>query len=125
MAKVLGIGGVFFKANDPTKLGSWYQDVLGIEMGDYGAMFTPQAMPESSYTAFSLFKASTDYFDVAGKKTQQSYLINLLVDDLIAVLANIERHGGKQVGVVEEYDYGKFGWFTDPEGNKIELWQAS
>lgn len=124
MAKVIGVGGVFFKASDPQKLGKWYQDVLGIEMGEYGATFDPKHIPEQAYTAFSLFKAKTEYFDVPGKSPQQPFLINFLVDDLYAVLANVEKNGGTLVGEPEEFDYGKFGWFADPEGNKIELWQA-
>jgi predicted enzyme related to lactoylglutathione lyase len=125
MAKVVGVGGVFFKANDTQKLSDWYKDVLGINMGEWGAVFEPADMPAKSYTAFSLFKADSNYFDVPGKSVQQSFLINLLVDDLDGVLANVASHGGTLIGTPESFDYGKFGWFADPEGNKIELWQPS
>lgn len=124
MAKVVGIGGVFFKANDTENLNRWYQEVLGIEIGEYGATFAPDKIPKNAYTAFSLFKSTTDYFDVPGKSKQQGFLINFLVDDLYGVLANVQQNGGTLIGEPEEFDYGKFGWFADPEGNKIELWQA-
>ena len=123
MAKVLGVGGVFFKANDSKKLADWYQKTLNIEIGEYGAVFKPETIPPTGYTAFGIFKAETKYFDVPDKTQQQPYLINFMVDDLFAMLIKIEKNGGKLIGKPEEYDYGKFGWFADPEGNKIELWQ--
>ncbi len=119
MAKVLGVGGVFFKSKDTTKLSNWYRDVLGIEMGEYGATFTPESMPKKGYTAFSLFKQETNYF----APSKQPYMINFIVDDLAGVLKNIEQNGGTLCGEPEEFEYGKFGWFLDPEGNKVELWQ--
>ncbi|NVK23563.1 MAG: VOC family protein [Gammaproteobacteria bacterium] len=119
MAKVLGVGGVFFKANDPTTLSKWYAKTLGIRMSAYGATFSPGNMPEEGYTAFSIFNKDTEYF----KPSEQTYMINFVVDDLFAMLLNIEKAGGKICGKPEEYDYGKFGWFLDPEGNKVELWQ--
>ncbi|MBU2916578.1 VOC family protein [Psychrosphaera sp. F3M07] len=119
MAKVLGLGGVFFKAKDTKKLSDWYHDVLGIDMGEYGASFKPESMPEKGYTAFSLFKQETEYF----APSKQEYMINFVVDDLLGLLIKIEANGGVICGKPEEYDYGKFGWFLDPEGNKVELWQ--
>jgi len=123
MAKILGVGGVFFKANDSVKLAEWYRNTLGIEIGEYGAVFKPESVPEAGYTAFGIFKGETQYFDVPNKDSQQPYMINFMVDDLFAMLIKIEKNGGTLVGKPEEYDYGKFGWFADPEGNKIELWQ--
>lgn len=123
MAKVIGIGGVFFKASDSAKLSQWYRDVLAIDIGEYGAMFKPNAIPEKGYTAFGIFKRDSNYFDVPEKEVQQEFLINFMVDDLFALLISIEKAGGRLIGKPEEYEYGKFGWFADPEGNKIELWQ--
>ena len=119
MAKVLGVGGVFFKANDPTTLSKWYADTLGIDMGAYGATFKSSDIPDNAYTAFSIFNADTEYFN----PSTQNYLINFIVDDLFGALLQVERAGGTLCGKPEEYDYGRFGWFIDPEGNKIELWQ--
>lgn len=119
MARVLGIGGVFFKANDPTTLAQWYADTLSIDMGAYGATFNSESMPEKGYTAFSIFNKDTEYF----KPSEQEYLINFVVDDLFGALLQVEKAGGTICGKPEEYEYGRFGWFLDPEGNKIELWQ--
>ena len=123
MAKVIGIGGVFFKANDSQALNEWYRKVLGINIGEYGATFKPEAIPSNGYTAFCIFNQESNYFDVPEKTPQQPYLINFLVDDLFAILIKVEKSGGRLIGKPEEYEYGKFGWFADPEGNKIELWQ--
>ncbi len=119
MAKVVGIGGVFFKANDPTTLSQWYAETLGIDMGAYGATFKADKIPENAYTAFSIFNSDTEYFN----PSKQDFLINFIVDDLFGALLQVEKAGGQICGKPEEYDYGRFGWFLDPEGNKIELWQ--
>ena len=125
MAKVVGVGGVFFKASDSQALSAWYRDVLGIEIGEYGAVFKADAIPAKGYTAFSVFKDESTYFDVPDKIQQQRFMINFMVDDLDAMLAQVKQHGGQLVGEPEAYDYGKFGWVVDPEGNKIELWQPT
>lgn len=119
MAKVLGVGGVFFKAKDPATLSTWYAETLGVDMGAYGATFKPESMPKQGYTAFSIFNADTEYFNPSA----QDFLINFIVDDLFTALIQVEKAGGTICGKPEEYEYGKFGWFLDPEGNKIELWQ--
>lgn len=119
MARVIGVGGVFFKANDPSTLSQWYAGTLGIDMGAYGATFKGSDMPAQGYTAFSIFNRDTEYF----QPSEQDFLINFMVDDLFGALLQVEKAGGKICGKPEEYDYGRFGWFLDPEGNKIELWQ--
>ena len=121
MARVLGIGGVFFKANDPSTLIDWYSEVLEIKMSAYGATFQRDTLPEGSFTAFSIFNKTTEYF----QPSQQEYLINFIVDDLDALLKKIEANGGVLCGTPEEDELGKFGWFLDPEGNKVELWQPN
>jgi len=120
MAKVLGIGGVFFKAKDPEQLGAWYQKWLGvpIEAPTY-AGFKPDTMPAGGLTVWSPCKADTDYFD----PSPQSFMFNLVVDDLEGALAQVTKGGATLVGEVQKFDYGSFGWFLDPEGNKVELWQ--
>jgi predicted enzyme related to lactoylglutathione lyase len=81
-------------------------------------MFAPAAMPPDAVTVWSPFAATTDYF----APSQSSFMINFVVDDLDSVLAQV-REGGAQVVGAENYDYGRFGWFVDPDGNKVELWQ--
>lgn len=122
MAKALGVGGIFFKTHDPQALMKWYQDALGIAdaSADYAA-FMPAAMPPGGCTVFSPFKASTEYFSPSTRE----FMFNLVVDDLDGALRQVQEAGGKLVGEVESFDYGRFGWFLDPDGNKVELWEPA
>ena len=121
--KVLGVGGVFFRSPDPGRLAGWYRDTLGLETESWGAThgtsFSPQAMPASSFTVWSTFASDTEYFG----DRRQSFMINLVVDDLDAALANVGEAGGKVIPEKEEHDFGRFGWFVDPDGNRVELWE--
>ncbi len=120
MAKALGIGGVFFRSEHPEKLGAWYQEWLGIPLEPpYGASFLPDTMPPGGYTVWCPFKTSTDYFDPSNK----GHMVNLVVDDLDGALAQVKEGGAEIVGEIEDLDYGRFGWFLDPEGTKVELWE--
>lgn len=121
MAKVLGIGGIFFKSTDPKKLCEWYSEHLNFDLdtGYDGASFKPQAMPENGMTVWSPFKRDTDYF----QPSNNDFMFNLIVDDLAAALAQVKAAGAQLHGEPEHFDYGSFGWFSDPEGNKVELWQ--
>ena len=121
MARVLGVGGVFFKAKDPGALATWYRNVLGLEMEDWGGtFFTPEAMAAQpgAGTVFSPFGADTDYFAPSTK----DFMINLAVDDLDGILASCARHG-LEAKVHADDDNGRFAHILDPEGTKIELWQ--
>lgn len=121
MAKVLGVGGVFFKAKDPAALSAWYRDVLGLAMQDWGgAFFTPDAMAAQpgAGTVFSPFAADTDYFAPSTKE----FMINLAVDDLDGILASCAAHG-VEANVTADDANGRFAHILDPEGTKLELWQ--
>ena len=122
MAKALGVGGIFFKSKDPKALMAWYQKVLGVpaESGDYASFF-PATMPAGSCTVFSPFKADTEYF----APSESSFMFNLVVDDLNGALHQIVEAGGTLAGDMQTFDYGRFGWFIDPDGNKVELWEPS
>jgi predicted enzyme related to lactoylglutathione lyase len=122
MAKVLGVGGVFFKSPDPEKLYQWYARVLGLEADPQsGVLFKPQDMPPNSMTVWSAFNASTDYF----APSTHEFMFNLIVDDVRGALQQVRDsgEGAQVVGQIAEYDFGKFGWFIDPDGNKVELWE--
>ncbi len=120
MAKVLGIGGVFFKSPDREALLKWYEDHLGMAATEHGSVdFRASELPSAGYMVWSPFVAETTYFKPSGK----DFMINLMVDDLEGVLRRIEAGGGRIVGEVEEYDFGRFGWFIDPDDNKVELWE--
>lgn len=120
MASVQGIGGVFFKSRDPKGLLAWYVEHLGFERApDHDSVsFKPATVPPGGFTVWGPFMESTDYFDPSDKP----YRLNLMVDDLEGALAQVKAGGGKIVGEIQEYEYGRFGWFIDPDGNKVELW---
>lgn len=120
MARVIGVGGVFFKSSDPERLRKWYVEHLGFpdEEGP-GVSFRSADQPADAYLVWGPFKQDTSYFDPADK----AYMFNLVVDDLQGALAQVERGGATIVGEIEEYEYGDFGWFMDPDGNKVELWK--
>jgi predicted enzyme related to lactoylglutathione lyase len=123
MQRVTGIGGIFFKSQDPTTLGEWYRKHLGIDVQSWGgAVFSwkGEANPEGvGCTTWSPFKADTAYF----APSTASFMVNFRVADLHALLAVLRGEGVTVMEKVEESEYGKFGWVLDPEGNKIELWQ--
>ena len=120
MARVLGVGGVFFRSDDPKTLAEWYQRWLGVPISfPHGASFPPDAMPPGGATVWSPFPRDTKYFDPPARE----FMFNLVVDDLEGALKQVREGGAETVGGVEDTDYGRFGWFIDPEGNKVELWQ--
>ena len=108
MKQVAGIGGFFFKANDPDKLREWYRAHLGIKAEkDGGAVFKWQhvdAPNQQRYTVWSPFPRDTDYF----KPSEKPFMINFQVENLDALLAQLKAEGG---------------WIMDPQGNQIELWE--
>ena len=122
MAKVLGVGGIFFKSENPEQLGNWYQQWLGVNIDESfgGSVFMAKDMHERGYTIWAPFKKDTEYF----QPSNSAFMINLVVDDLEEALKQVAEGGAELCGEpIEEEGFGKFGWFLDPEGNKVELWQ--
>ena len=120
MAKVTGLGGIFYKVEDPARTTAWYQETLGIG-GEWGAHFRWADEPgEDPYSLASPFKASTDYFDPSAS----TFMINFRVDDLDALIETLEAKGIEILGRQDE-EYGKFAWILDCDGLKIELWQQA
>jgi predicted enzyme related to lactoylglutathione lyase len=115
---VEGIGGVFFRTRDPKALREWYAQHLGIEMEDYGTTFTAK---EGDQTVWAPFPADTTYFGSG----DQHVMVNFRVRDLDAILAQLRRAGVAVDDRVEEIEFGRFGWATDPEGNRFELWEPA
>jgi len=107
MKRVIGIGGIFFKANDPEKLAAWYKKHLGLDVQDWGGV------------SFQEFEANTDYFN----PSEKPFMINYRVHDLDAVLAQLRSEGVDVDPKTEKSESGYFGWIMDPEGNRIELWE--
>ncbi|MGV9679952.1 VOC family protein [Nocardia sp. NPDC003482] len=117
MERVLGIGGYFLRAADPAALTAWYRDCLGLDAAD-NAVWQQQPGP----TVFAPFPADTDYF---GSRTQQT-MLNFRVRDLDAMLTQLRDKGANVAEEIQDMDgIGRFGWVTDPEGNRIELWQPA
>jgi predicted enzyme related to lactoylglutathione lyase len=112
------LGGIFFKAKDPKALAKWYRDNLGlqIEVGRADTSFNSEGPGEM--TVWAAFPADTKYFG-----TPLPFMVNYRVKNLDAMLAQLRAAGVKIDDKVEDYDYGRFAWATDPEGNRFELWQ--
>lgn len=122
MKRVTGIGGIFFKTEDSTRLKEWYSKHLGIVTDQYGAAFSWQdTQGKTGHTVWSLFKKDTEYF----KPGDQEYMINYRVENLEELLITLKEEGVQIVGEMETFEYGKFGWIMDPDGHKIELWEPN
>ena len=122
MARVTGIGGIFLKAKDPKALEAWYAEHLGIELAKWGGavfQWSDEVPATTGQTAWSLFPETSDHFGTSGQRA----MVNYRVDDLDALL---EKLAAANVSIDPKRDdapYGKFAWITDPEGNRLELWQ--
>ena len=117
MERVVGIGGYFLRAADPVALGRWYRDCLGLDADENG-LWQPGAGP----TVFATFESGSDYF---GSRSQQT-IVNFRVHDLDAMLAQLRRAGADVAPETQEMEgVGRFGWVTDPEGNRVELWEPA
>src|SRR4051812_36228769 len=118
MQRILGIGGIFFKAKDPKALAAWYAEHLGvpIEEGRTDGMLTESS---SATTVWATFPADTQYF----APSRAPFMLNYRVRDLDAMLAQLRAVGATVDDKVQDESYGRFGWATDPEGNRFELWQ--
>lgn len=124
MKKVIGIGGIFFKSKDPKALSAWYDKHLGLTNPGWGALLNPDEIKQhfpDGYQLWSPFKEDTTYF----APSSQSFMLNFIVADLHALLAELRNEGVEVMEKVEESEFGKFGWCIDPDGNKIELWEPA
>jgi predicted enzyme related to lactoylglutathione lyase len=121
--EVTGIGGVFFKARDPAALAAWYRDHLGVPAGEKPhALFTadgPDGTGTPAQTVWSAFPLDSTYFGPG----PAPLMINYRVRDLDAMLAQLRAAGVHVEERIEESAFGRFGWATDPEGNRFELWE--
>jgi predicted enzyme related to lactoylglutathione lyase len=117
MEHVLGIGGYFVRSADPSALGAWYRDCLGLDADENGLWHQ-----ETGPTVFATFDSAADHL---GAPEQQS-MLNFRVRDLDAMLAQLRSRGADVADEVQEMDgVGRFGWVTDPDGHRVELWQPS
>ena len=122
MAKVLGLGGLFFKSADEKATRLWYARVLGMEIADWGGAWFPAAAfsaQPGAGTVLQVMSAASDYIEPSTK----DYMFNLVVDDLAGVLARCREHGVEPLKVFSDDGNGRFAHVLDPEGRKIELWE--
>ncbi len=118
--RVTGIGGLFFKSKDPQASKDWYKKHLGFNTDDYGCTFWWKDQNNNDCsTQWSPFKDDTTYF----KPSNKPFMFNYRVENLEELLVTLKHEGVTIIGEMESYDYGKFGWVLDNEGNKIELWE--
>jgi predicted enzyme related to lactoylglutathione lyase len=116
MPTVTGLGGAFLRADNPKALYTWYEQHLGISTE--GGSFLFPAAAQKAYAVVAFFPRSSEYFPAS-----QPAMLNFQVDDLDALLAKLSSAGVTVDPKREDSEYGRFGWFTDPEGNRVELWQ--
>jgi predicted enzyme related to lactoylglutathione lyase len=124
MKKVTGIGGVFFKCKDAKKISEWYKTHLGMDTNQYGANFEwreAEDPTKTGSTQWSPFDEKTKYFEPSTK----DFMINYRVENLEALVAQLQSEGVTIVDKIETYDYGKFVHIIDVEGNKVQLWEPT
>jgi predicted enzyme related to lactoylglutathione lyase len=126
MKRVVGIGGVFFKCEDPKALGAWYERHLGIAPAPDGSGVNfgwrhEDAPERKGMTVWAPFSKDTKYFGTG----PSSLMLNYLVEDIDAVVAALKAEGVNVDEKREDHPYGRFAWGTDPEGNRFELWQPA
>jgi len=122
--RVTGIGGIFFKCNDPKKMRDWYQAHLGLNTSQYGAVFEWRQGADTTkkgFTQWSPFSEKTKYFEPSTK----DFMINYRVENLEWLVEALKNEGVTITDTIETYDYGKFVHIMDIEGNKIELWEPN
>jgi len=118
--RVTGIGGVFFKSDDPTASKEWYKKHLGFNIDNWGCTFWWKDKDgKEASTQWSPFTSKTDYF----KPSKKDFMINYRVENLVELLSELRKEGVTIVGDIQEFEYGKFGWILDNDGNKIEIWE--
>jgi len=122
MARAVGVGGVFLKAQDPKALSAWYAKHFGIAPAEETSLFFdgPSAV---GMTVFAHFPRDTEYFGPGAQQVPQQAMVNLRVDNLDEMLAQLAAAGVSIDPKREDYPYGRFAWIVDPEGNRVELWE--
>ena len=117
---VTGIGAFMFKAKNPLELRNWYAQHLGLPTNDYGATFWwHNEKNQKCTTSWSPIEQQTTYFE----PSEKSFMINFRVSNLVVLLTQLRQENIAIVGEIQEFEYGKFAWILDLEGNKVELWE--
>lgn len=120
--KVTGIGGIFFKCEDPSKLKDWYSSNLGLITNEYGAVFEfrkADGKQEKAYLNWSPMSKDTKHTEPSKK----DFMINYRVENIESLVEELKANGVTVLDEIESFEYGKFVHILDPEDNKIELWE--
>ena len=123
MARITGIGGVFFKSrSDHKQLAAWYARHLGLVLAEWGGAILkwPEDKAEDrGLTVWHVADANSDWFS----PSESSFMINYRVDNLVELLDQLRTAGVTIVSGPESHENGKFAWILDPDNNKVELWE--
>jgi predicted enzyme related to lactoylglutathione lyase len=123
MAKVTGIGGVFFKSTtDHKKLSEWYRQNLGLQLEPWGGAvlkWTDDKADDQGLTVWNAAAKDTQWFS----PSSASFMINYRIDNMAEMLAQLKQNGVEILKGPESHENGKFAWILDPDGNKVELWE--
>lgn len=120
--RITGIGGIFFKCDDPTKTKEWYADKLGLKTDQWGATFEFRLTDRPdvrAYTQWSTFPKDTSYFD----PSESEFMVNYQVVNLDDYLIQLQENGVTICDEISTYEYGRFVHILDHDGRKIELWE--
>jgi predicted enzyme related to lactoylglutathione lyase len=124
MKRVTGLGGIFFKCNDPEKMRNWYRDHLGIDTDQHGTCFEwkqSDDIASKGFTQWSPFAENTKYFE----PSKREFMINYRVENLTQLVDELKKEGVEFTDEIQSFDYGKFIHLLDIEGNKVELWEPN
>jgi len=123
MAKITGIGGVFFKSrSDHKELAAWYNKNLGMPMESWGGTilrWPDDTAEDGGLTVWTTADNDSKWF----LPSVSSFMINYRVDNLDEMLASLKENGVEIQQGPESHENGKFAWIMDPDGNKVELWE--
>jgi len=123
MAKVTGIGGVFFKSTqDHKKLAEWYRLNLGLHLEPWGGAilkWPDDKFADDGQTVWHVAEKNTQWFS----PSHASFMINYRIDNMSDMLAQLKRNGVDILKGPESDENGTFAWVLDPDGNKVELWE--
>ncbi len=124
MKKVTGIGGIFFKCEDPDEMKQWYQKHLGLQTDKWGTNFEWRQADQPAKKGFTQWSVNSKKSSYAGSADQQ-FMINYRVENLEALVGQLRKEGVQIIDDIEKHDYGKFAHILDAEGNRVELWEPN
>jgi len=120
--RVIGIGGIFLRSKEPKRLARWYRQHLGLALESQVVTFEWLSPNPGNRPGVTLWAALPND-DRDWGRGRPTAMVNYRVDDLDALLAQLRQEGVEVEGKTEESEHGRFGWVTDPDGNRVELWE--